>query len=130
MAPLEDPPPQEGGRQMVLHRLKGRRGAWALAAAAVIAAAIAASIAQASPAKTTAAAPCGKPKGTLTYGISGAGITALDPTTLAFSGQLPLQTVLYNSLTEYNSDGQVVNDLATKWKASKDLKTYWFFLRR
>jgi peptide/nickel transport system substrate-binding protein len=115
------------------HRVRGRRALYALGAggAAAIALAIGAA---ASPAGTTSAARtsagCAKATGTLTYGISGAGISALDPTTLAFSGQLPLQSLLYNSLTEYTSDGKVVPDLATKWKVSPDLKTYWFFIRR
>src|SRR6476620_5399278 len=36
---------------------------------------------------------------------------------------------MYDSLTVFNSKGRLVNDLATKWKASKDLKTYWFWIR-
>jgi peptide/nickel transport system substrate-binding protein len=117
----------------VLHRVKGRKGAWTLAAAGVV---IATALATAafgvaeSPASTKAsAAPC-KPKNQLTYGISGAGISALDPASLSFAGQLPLQSLLYNSLTEYTPDGSVVPDLATKFKHSDDLKTWWFWLRR
>jgi peptide/nickel transport system substrate-binding protein len=109
--------------------MKGRRSAAALATglAAATVAAVGAVAVQNSAAGTRAGS-C-TPKGTLSYGISGAGITQLDPTTLAFSGQLPLQTLLYDSLTVYNKNGQLVNDLATKWKASKDLKTYWFWIR-
>src|SRR5262245_58306497 len=113
----------------VLHRLKRHRAVVALGAGGVAAVALAIGVSTSPAGTRVAAAGCTKASGTLTYGISGAGISGLDPTTLAFSGQLPLQTLLYNSLTEYNSDGQVVPDLATKWKASKDLKTYWFFLR-
>jgi peptide/nickel transport system substrate-binding protein len=116
----------------VLHRVRRRRGACALAAgvAVMTAIAVASDGAAASPAGTKAATgPC-KPKGTLTYGISGAGISQLDPTTLSFSGQLPLQSLLYNSLTEYTPAGKVVPDLATKWKHSSDLRTWWFWLRR
>jgi len=114
----------------VLHRVKKRRGVWVAAAAAAVAAIVAASAGVASsPAGTKASSTC-KRQGELTYGISAAGITALDPTTLAFSGQLPLQSLLYNSLTEYTPSGAVVPDLATKWRASKDLKTWWFNLRR
>ncbi len=115
----------------VLHRLKGRWGvaAFLVAAAAAIAASASAGVGGSTATTAASAAPC-KAKGTLTYGISGAGISQLDPTTAAFSGQLPLQSLLYNSLTEYTSRGKVVPDLATRWKASKDLKTYRFWLRR
>ncbi len=78
--------------------------------------------------RVASAAACTQ-KGTLTYGISGAGIDGLDPTTLQFSGQEPLQTLLYNSLTKYTPSGVLVPDLATKWKSSANLKTYWFWLR-
>jgi peptide/nickel transport system substrate-binding protein len=121
----------------LLHRVKRGRGAFAAAfGVAAATAAVLASVGVANnPAntsastKTSAAAPC-KASGTLTYGISGAGISGLDPASLAFSGQLPLQSLLYNSLTEYKPDGSVVPDLATKWRHSKDLKTWWFSLRR
>jgi peptide/nickel transport system substrate-binding protein len=115
----------------VLHRMKGRWSVAALAVGVATATAVAAVSfgVSNSPASTRAASAACKPKGSLTYGISGAGISQLDPTTAAFSGQLPLQSLLYNSLTEYNSKGQVVPDLATKWKHSADLKTWWFFLR-
>src|SRR4051812_3309628 len=109
-----------------LHRVK-KGPAWAVVAVAVAAAVLVA--ASVGAAARTASAAC-KQQGELTYGISGAGITALDPATLAFSGQLPLQTLLYNSLTEYAPDGSVVPDLATKWRHSDDLKTWWFNLRR
>jgi peptide/nickel transport system substrate-binding protein len=115
----------------VLHRMRGRRRTGALVAgAATVAAVIAGSVAvQSSPASTSAAKAGCTPKGSISYGISGAGITQLDPTTLAFSGQLPLQTLLYDSLTVYNKDGKLANDLATRWKTSKNLKTYWFWIR-
>jgi peptide/nickel transport system substrate-binding protein len=116
----------------VLHLTTRRRRAAALAVAIAVAISVAAASLAAqggAQAATRATGTC-TPKGTLTYGISGAGITQLDPTTLAFSGQLPLQTLLYDSLTVFNSKGQLVNDLATKWKASKDLRTYWFWIRQ
>src|SRR6476469_4876064 len=115
----------------VLRLTTGRRRAVALVLGVACAIAVAgASLAAqgGAAAETRATATC-TPKGTLDYGISGAGITQLDPTSLAFSGQLPLQTLLYDSLTVFNSKGRLVNDLATKWKASKDLKTYWFWIR-
>jgi peptide/nickel transport system substrate-binding protein len=114
----------------LLHRVKKRRGAFALAAGVVATTAtLALSIgAASSPAKSSAVAPC-TPSGTLTYGISGTGISGLDPAALAFSGQLPLQSLLYSSLTEYSPSGSVIPSLATKWKHSNDLRTWWFFLR-
>jgi peptide/nickel transport system substrate-binding protein len=72
---------------------------------------------------------CKSSGGSITYGISGAGITALDPNTISFAGQEPLQTLLYNALTAYNKRMQIVPDLATSWSSSKDLKTWTFGLR-
>lgn len=72
---------------------------------------------------------CKSSNGSKTYGISGAGITALDPNTISFAGQEPLQTLLYNALTAYNKRMQVVPDLATSWSSSKDLRTWTFQLR-
>src|SRR4051794_27385431 len=116
----------------LLDRMKNRRGVLAVAAGTVATAgALALSVGVAAgPASGKAGAAKCTPNGELSYGISGTGITALDPATLAFSGQLPLQTLLYNSLTEYTPKGAVVPDLATKWRHSKDLKTWWFTLRR
>jgi len=79
---------------------------------------------------TLASASCKSAKGTLTYGIAGAGVSQLDPNTINFAGQAPLQTLLYNGLTKYTRTMAVVGDLATKWRTSKDLKTWWFYLRK
>ena len=73
---------------------------------------------------------CTSSKGTLKYGIAGAGISQLDPNTINFAGQAPLQTLLYNGLSKYDRNMNVVPDLATKWKASADLKTWFFTLRK
>jgi peptide/nickel transport system substrate-binding protein len=78
----------------------------------------------------SAATGCTSSKGTLKYGIAGAGISQLDPNTINFAGQVPLQTLLYNGLAKYNRSMDVVPDLATKWRASKDLKTWFFTLRK
>ena len=43
---------------------------------------------------------------------------------------MPLQTLLYNGLSKYDRNMNVVPDLATKWRASKDLKTWFFTLRK
>ncbi|MCZ7590424.1 MAG: ABC transporter substrate-binding protein [Gaiella sp.] len=64
------------------------------------------------------------------YGIAGAGISQLDPNTINFAGQVPLQTLLYNGLSKYDKNMNVVPDLALKWRSSKDLKTWWFTLRK
>ena len=90
------------------------------------------SSAQSAPAAhaTIAATGCTSSKGTLKYGIAGAGISQLDPNTINFAGQVPLQTLLYNGLSKYDRNMNVVPDLATKWRASKDLKTWFFTLRK
>ena len=114
----------------VLHRGRKRRAAYAAAVGLIAATALVLGVAN-SPATSTSngkAAAC-KAKGTLSYGIAGAGISALDPIALAFAGQLPLNSLLYNSLTEYTPDGKVVPDLATSWRNSADLRTWWFNLR-
>jgi peptide/nickel transport system substrate-binding protein len=78
----------------------------------------------------SSATGCKASRGKITYGIAGAGITALDPNTLSFAGQSPLQTLLYDGLTQYDKKMQPVADLATSWKASKDLMHWTFKLRR
>lgn len=104
--------------------------------AAVIAAAVAggAVVTSAESAPTayagSAATGCTSSKGSMKYGIAGAGISQLDPNTINFAGQVPLQTLLYNGLAKYNRSMEVVPDLATKWRASSDLKTWWFTLRK
>jgi peptide/nickel transport system substrate-binding protein len=75
------------------------------------------------------AARC-KPYGILSYGLAGSGITALDPNTIAVAAQWPLNFLVYEGLTTYDQNGSTVPDLATRWKHSADLKTWWFFLRR
>ncbi|HSO01295.1 MAG TPA: ABC transporter substrate-binding protein, partial [Gaiellaceae bacterium] len=78
----------------------------------------------------SAATGCTSSKGTLKYGIAGAGISQLEPNTINFAGQAPIQTLLYNGLAKYDRNMNVVPDLATKWRASADLKTWWFTLRK
>ena len=104
------------------------------AAAALVAAGGGALLTSGQAATAASAVPsqtgCKSSKGTLTYGIAGAGITQLDPNTISFAGQAPLQTLLYNGLWKYDRNMNVVSDLATKWRASKDLKTWVVTLRR
>jgi peptide/nickel transport system substrate-binding protein len=104
----------------------------ALAVVAVAGGGAVVTSAQSAPAAfvVSAATGCTSSKGTLKYGIAGAGISQLDPNTINFAGQVPLQTLLYNGLSKYNRDMDVVPDLATKWRASKDLKTWFFTLRK
>lgn len=103
-------------------------------AAAAVAVCAAVGIASAASAHGTgaraAAAGCKTTRGEITYGIAGAGITQLDPNTISFAGQEPLQTLLYNGLTKYDRSMKAVPDLAVSWKASKDLKQWSFKLRR
>ena len=107
-----------------------------LAAAVLIAATIAIAVGATAPARSAetrasaqSATGCTSSKGKLRYGIAGAGISQLDPNTINFAGQAPLQTLLYNGLTKYDRNMNVVPDLATKWRSSADLKTWWFTLR-
>ena len=67
--------------------------------------------------------------GTVTFGVAGGAIPALDPNTIASAAQWTIQPLLYNGLTKYAHDGSVLPDLAVRWKHSADLKTWWFFLR-
>ena len=116
--------------------MSGKRKLLAAAAAlAVVAVAGGGTVvtsAQSAPAAyaVSAATGCTSSKGTLKYGIAGAGISQLDPNTINFAGQVPLQTLLYNGLAKYDRNMNVVPDLATKWRASKDLKTWFFTLRK
>jgi len=99
--------------------------------ALVCAAAVAATaVSVASSSAGATATTCKASKGKLMYGIAGAGISQLDPNTIAFAGQEPLQTLLYDGLTQYSQTMQTVPDLATSWRSSKDLKTWWFNLRK
>jgi peptide/nickel transport system substrate-binding protein len=105
-----------------------------LLALCVTATTVAVTSAAAAPAKlagsSAATATCTTPRGTLTYGIAGAGVAQLDPNTINFAGQAPLQTLLYSGLTKYDQKMAVVPDIASSWRASKDLKTWWFNLRK
>lgn len=105
---------------------------WTAAALLAIAAAVCAMLLtdRSTQAAQAATAACTTSKGSLKYGIAGAGISQLDPNTINFAGQAPLQTLLYNGLSKYDRNMNVVPDLATKWRSSKDLKTWWFTLRK
>jgi peptide/nickel transport system substrate-binding protein len=91
---------------------------------------VAAGGAAAAPAKAQTAKAACKQSGTLTYGIAGAGVTTLDPTTLAYAPEWVIMPLLYPGLTDLTPDGTVRPDLATKWKSSDDLKTWWFWIKR
>jgi peptide/nickel transport system substrate-binding protein len=110
--------------------LKKRHATAALAFVAAITAAALASV-QASQATSKAAGATSTctPKGTLTVGVAGGDIPALDPNTIATAAQWTIQPLLYNGLTKYAHDGSVLPDLATSWKHSADLKTWYFYLR-
>jgi peptide/nickel transport system substrate-binding protein len=111
-----------------MHRFKRRSAALALAALVVAATALVTAAAGPASVRTSQAGAC-KQYGTLSYGIAGGGIPALDPNTISSAAQWPVQSLVFPGLTKYTPDGSVVPDLATKWKASPDLKTWWFWLR-
>lgn len=69
-------------------------------------------------------------QGTVTMGVYGGVMPALDPNTIASSAQWTIQPLLYNGLTKYAHDGSILPDLATHWKHSANLETWWFFLRQ
>ena len=77
---------------------------------------------------TSAKITC-KTYGTLSYGIAGGGISALDPNTISNAAQWSLNSLVYEGLTTYDKSGNAVPDLATRWKHSADDKTWWFFIR-
>lgn len=105
-----------------------------VAGLAVAVAAAGAALVSSGPSSTANAAvtatSCKSAKGSLKYGIAGAGISQLDPNTINFAGQAPLQTLLFDGLSKYDRNMNVVPDLATKWRNSKDLKTWWFTIRK
>lgn len=72
------------------------------------------------------------PHGILSLGMAGRGIPSLDPNTATFAGQNIVSNLVYPGLTQYasNGTGEVVPDLATKWKSSADQRTWWFWLRK
>ena len=104
----------------------------AFAVAAVLGGGAAVDPARSAPAEHTVASAtgCTSSRGTLRYGIAGAGISQLDPNTINFAGQAPIQTLLYNGLSKYDRNMNVVPDLAAKWRSSADLKTWWFTIRK
>jgi peptide/nickel transport system substrate-binding protein len=116
-----------------MHRQK-KLGAVVACLAVALAAAGAALVAPGGSSSTANAAVkatgCKSAKGSLKYGIAGAGISQLDPNTINFAGQAPLQTLLFDGLSKYDRSMNVVPDLATKWRNSKDLKTWWFTIRK
>lgn len=66
--------------------------------------------------------------GRLTYGTA-AGISQLDPQTLAAAQQLVVHPLLFNGLTKAGRDGATEPDLAESWSASADQRTWTFKLR-
>lgn len=78
---------------------------------------------------TAEAATC-KQQGALRYGIAGGGVNNLDPAISNLANRVVIMPLLYPALTKLRRDGTVVPDLATKWRHSADLKTWWFYLKR
>jgi peptide/nickel transport system substrate-binding protein len=81
-----------------------------------------------SAAKASQAATC-KQHGSISYGTAGGGVPALDPNTTSSAAAAAVLPLLFNGITNLAPNGTVVPDIATKWKASKDLKTWWIYLR-
>lgn len=111
-----------------MHGFKRHWRPLAVAVAAALAVCLVAAAAGPASVRTAQSTKC-KPYGTLSYGIAGGGISALDPNTIANAAQWPLNSLVYEGLTTYDKNGNSVPDLAAKWKHSSDLKTWWFYLR-
>ncbi|MCP9484460.1 MAG: ABC transporter substrate-binding protein [Gaiellaceae bacterium MAG52_C11] len=79
---------------------------------------------------TTVQAQTCKQQGALRYGLAGGGVNNLDPAISNLANRVVIMPLLYPSLTKLRQDGTVVPDLATKWRHSADLKTWWFYLKR
>lgn len=77
----------------------------------------------------TQSATC-KPQGALRYGLAGGGVNNLDPAISNLANRVVIMPLLYPALTKLREDGTVAPDLATKWRHSADLKTWWFYLKR
>src|SRR6476646_4397621 len=91
---------EQGGPNM--HGLDRRKGVAALVPAAAAAALIALTLVQpghATP-RVTSATTCTQ-HGTVTFGVAGGAIPALDPNTIASAAQWTIQPLLYNGLTKY-----------------------------
>jgi peptide/nickel transport system substrate-binding protein len=114
-----------------MHGIMRRWRPLALAVTLVGAGAVALVSASAGPAGVRASGAAGcKQYGTLSYGIAGGGIPSLDPNTISSAPQWAIQPLVYPGLVEITPTGSVAPALATKWKSSPDLKTWWFWLRR
>ena len=97
-----------------MHGLDRRKGVAALVPAAATAALIALTLVQpgnASP-RATSATTCTQ-QGTVTFGVAGGAIPALDPNTIASAAQWTIQPLLYNGLTRLDAKLQPQPDLAT-----------------
>jgi peptide/nickel transport system substrate-binding protein len=70
-----------------------------------------------------------KTGGTLTIGANQAA-PQLDPHVVTYAFERTYFAGLYNGLTEYDEDMNVVPALAEKWEFSPDLKTYTWYLRK
>jgi len=69
-----------------------------------------------------------KDGGTLVYGQT-AGVSQLDPNTIASGAQTQLQTLLWSGLTKWAPDNSAKPDLAESWQNSPDFRQWTFTLR-
>ena len=56
--------------------------------------------------------------------------SGLDPNTAVTQTSLRVMELMYDTLIDYNAQGDLVPDLATKWTASDGGKSYTFTLRK
>lgn len=69
-----------------------------------------------------------RPGGTLTVGAAHP-ISQLNPAVSTFAWEQTLYSLLWNGLTRWSQDGTLKPDLATRWEASPDQRTWTFTLR-
>lgn len=111
----------------------GRAQIWGAAALALLLLTSACSNAgDDAPGQPQATADSGKgpiaPGGTLVYGQI-AGVSQLDPNTIASGAQTQLQTLLWSGLTTWTPENTAKADLAESWQFTPDYRTWTFKLR-
>ena len=67
--------------------------------------------------------------GTLKVAV-GSNLNTLDPAKTKIGEEYIVNFLVFSGLTEIDRDGQVKPDLAERWTASDDLKTWTFYLRK
>ena len=102
VSPPRPSPNEEGIEMSGMRKLLAATAGLAVVAAAGGGAVVTSAHSAPAALAAVSATGCTSSKGTLKYGIAGAGIAQLDPNTINFAGQAPMQTLLYNGLAKYD----------------------------